>query len=521
MKLRFPTSLLALAVCSFTAQANVTLAPLFRDGAVLQQGKSVPVWGQADPGEKITVEFQGQKKEVTAGADGKWRINLDPLSVSATPTELIATGKNTVKVSDVLVGEVWICSGQSNMAWYVKNAKDFDQEAAAANLPLIRHFKVELKPSEKPEDTLNGEWATCSPQTVGDFSATGYFFGRELYKTLNVPIGLINTSYGGTPVESWMSDAALKENPAFASVFARWKQTLSDYPNQLKIYEQRAEKWKADREAAQKAGQPFATRPPRKPDGPGSRMSPSSLFNAMVHPLIPYGIRGVIWYQGEANAARFTEYGALFQGMITQWRRDFAQDNVPFYFVQLANLERKADPSSEQWAFQREAQASALKLPHTGMAVAVDIGEAGNIHPKNKQEVGRRLALIALALTYEKGGEYAGPVFKSAQADGSAMKVSFDHARGLKVLDTPGTYELAGADRKFYPASARVVGEELVVTSPSVTQPTAVRYGWKNNPSINLYNEAGLPAPPFRSDDWEAPADALPAAVAPEAGEGN
>ena len=521
MKLPLPISLLALAASCLSAHADITLAPLFRHGAVLQQGKAVPVWGQAEPGEKVTVEFQGQKKEATAGTDGKWSVTLDPLSVSATGAELTATGKNTLKVSDILVGEVWICSGQSNMAWNVKAAKDFAQESAAANLPLIRHFKVELKPSEKPEDNLNGEWAVCSPQTVGDFSATGYFFGRELYKVLNVPIGLINTSYGGTPVESWMSDAALKGNPAFATVFARWKQSLADYPALLKVYEERAVKWKTDREAAQKAGKPFTSRGPRKPDGPGSRMMPSALFNAMVHPLIPYGTRGIIWYQGEANATRFPEYGALFQGMITQWRKDFAQQDVPFYFVQLANLERKVDTSNEQWAFQREAQATALKLPHTGMAVTVDIGEPDNIHPKNKQEVGRRLALIALALTYEKGGEYAGPVFKSAQADGSAMKVSFDHAKGLKMLDTPGTYELAGADQKFHPASAKVVGEELVVSSPSVAQPAAVRYGWKNNPSINLYNEAGLPAAPFRSDDWPPPANALPAAVPAEAGDGN
>lgn len=510
MKLRLPISLFALAVCSISAHADVTLAPLFRNGAVLQQGKPVPVWGKADPGEKVSVKFQGQTKEATAGSDGKWLATLDPLGVSKTPSDLTVTGKNTLNVSDVLVGEVWICSGQSNMAWNVVGAKDFNQEAAAANYPLIRHFKVELKPSVTPEDNLNGEWAVCSPQTVKEFSATGYFFGRDLYKALDVPIGLVNTSYGGTPVESWMSDEALKSNPAFSSVFDRWSKIVADYPNQEKIYEERAAKWKEAKAAALKENKPFTTRAPRKPDGPGGRMTPSSLFNAMVHPLIPYAVRGVIWYQGEANAARFPEYGALFQSMITQWRKDFNQGDVPFYFVQLANLERKADTSGQQWAFQREAQATALKLPNSGMAVTVDIGEADNIHPKNKQEVGRRLGLIALALTYEKGGEYAGPIFQAAKAEGNTMKVSFGHAKGLKLLETPGTYELAGADKKFHPASAKVVGEELVVSSPSVQQPVAVRYGWMNNPSINLYNEAGLPAPPFRSDDWPAPADALP-----------
>lgn len=512
MKLRFIVSTLVLAALASSLRAEITLAPLFRNGAVLQQGKPVPVWGKADPGEKITVEFQGQKKEATAGADGKWKVELDALAVSATPSDLTVTGKTTQKVSDVLVGEVWICSGQSNMAWTVKASKDFPEEQAAANHPLIRHFKVELKPSEQPEDTLNGEWAACSPQTVADFSASGYFFGRELQKALGMPIGLINTSYGGTPVESWMSEAALKGEAKFEAVATRWKKTLADFPAALKVYEERAEKWKADREAALQANLPFKTRAPRKPDGPGSRMQPSTLFNAMVHPLIPYGVRGVIWYQGEANAGRFPEYGALFQGMITQWRKDFGQGDVPFYFVQLANLERKVDASGAQWAFQREAQAEALQLPNTGMAVTVDIGEAGDIHPKNKQDVGRRLALIALALTYEKDGEYAGPVFESAKADGSAMKVSFAHAKGLKLLDGPGDFELAGADQKFHPASARVDGEQLIVSSPSVHEPVAVRYAWKNNPIANLYNGDGLPAVPFRSDDWAAPANALPEA---------
>lgn len=510
MKLRSLISTVILTSLVSSLQAEITLAPLFRDGAVLQQGKPVPVWGKATPGEKVTVEFQGQKKDATADTDGRWQVELDALAVSATPSDLTVSGQTTQKVSDILVGEVWVCSGQSNMAWPVKSAKDFPQEQASANYPLIRHFKVELKPSVKPEDTLNGQWTACSPQTVEEFSASGYFFGRELYKALGVPIGLINTSFGGTPVESWMSDIALKSDQKFETVFARWKKMMEDYPAALKLYEERTEKWKAAREAALKEKKSFTTRAPRRPDGPGSRMQPSTLFNAMVHPLIPYGVRGFIWYQGEANAVRFQEYGALFQAMITQWRKDFGQGDVPFYFVQLANLERKADTSGVQWAFQREAQAEALKLPHTGMAVTVDIGEADNIHPKNKQEVGRRLALIALALTYEKDGEYAGPIFESATAEGNAMKVNFVHGEGLKLLETPGDYEVAGADRKFHPANAKVDGKHLIVSSPSVQEPVAVRYAWKNNPAVNLYNGADLPAVPFRSDDWPAPAEAIP-----------
>lgn len=497
-------------------RAEVSLAPLFRDGAVLQQGKPVPVWGRADAGEKVSVDFQGQRKETTADAGGKWKVLLDPLPASASPAELTVAGTNTVKVSDLLVGEVWICSGQSNMAWTVGHSKDFVREAAAATHPLIRQFKVPLLASDKPEDVADGTWEICSPATVGDFTAVGYFFGRDLHAALGVPIGLINTSYGGTPVESWMSEETLRSQPAFAPVFERWKQVLADYPRQMEQHESRMKEWTAASEAAKAAGKSFTRKAPRPPLGPGSRKTPAGLFNAMVHPLLPYGIRGIIWYQGEDNAPRFTEYPGLFAAMITQWRRDFGQGDVPFYFVQLANLNRKQDPSGVQWAFQREAQATALELPQTGMVVTADIGEAEDIHPKNKQDVGRRLALTALALTYEKGGEYAGPVFRGASPENGAMRVRFDHAKGLALADDrQGTFELAGADRVFHPAAASVDGETLVVTSPEVASPTAIRYGWKNNPVMTIYNAAALPASPFRSDDWPAPPNALVLEVVP------
>lgn len=492
---------LFLAPCALWA--DVFLAPLFRDGAVLQQGKAVSVWGHAAPGEKVVVKFAAQKKETTADNSGKWSIILDPLSASSVPEEMTVTGNTTtVTVSDILVGEVWICSGQSNMAWSVKNVKDAEKEIAAAAYPLIRHFKTALSVSDAPKDVVNGEWTICSPQTVGDFSASGYFFVRELHKELGVPIGLINASYGGTPIEAWMSAEALRSTPVFAPIFERWKQTVADYPAQMKLYEGQLNEWKADRAA----GRESSRRPPRKPDGPGGRMEPSGLFNAMVHPHIPYGIRGIIWYQGENNAPRFSEYSALFQTMITQWRRDFGQGDVPFYFVQLANFNRKSDLTGQQWAFQREAQATAFKLPNTGMAVAADIGEAGNIHPANKQEVGRRLALNALALTYGKAGEYAGPIFQQATSEGNAMRVQFDHADGLSLAGGEGgSFELAGSDRVFHSATAKVEKETLVVVSPFVQAPVAIRYGWKNNPTMTVYNSANLPAAPFRSDDWPAP----------------
>lgn len=488
--------------------ANVTPAPIFRDGAVLQQGKPLPVWGKADPGEKVTVSFKDQKKETTTDSQGHWKVELDKLSASAEPAELLITGNNTVRVANVLVGEVWICSGQSNMEWPVNQAQNYNEEAAAATHPTIRQFKIPRKASDTPQDNLNGTWITCSPATVGAFTATGYFFARELSKELGVPVGIINTSFGGTPVESWMSAAALQGNPDFAIVANRWEKVLQDYPNLMKVYEDDLAKWQADRKATADAGQPFKTPQPRKPFGPGSQMTPSSLFNAMVHPLIPYAVQGIIWYQGEANAARFTEYADLFKALITQWRGDFNQGDLPFYFVQLANLERGNDPRTE-WAFLREAQASALNLPQTGMAVAADIGDPKNIHPANKQEAGRRLALIALAETYGKGNTGSAPRFEAAEIDGANVKVRLSPDRSLQLKNDEG-FQLAGADQVFHPAKASLSGNVLIVSSPEVPTPVAVRYAWANNPTMGLYDEAGLPVPPFRSDNWPAPPGKTP-----------
>lgn len=485
------------------ALANVTPAPLFRDGAVLQQGKPVPIWGKADPGEKISVSFKDQKHETTADAGGRWKVDLTPLSASAEPAEILIAGKNLVRVADVLVGEVWICSGQSNMEWPVSQAQNFAEESAAANHPTIRQFKVPRKTSDKPQDTLNGTWTACTPSTVGNFTATGYFFARELSKTLGVPVGLINTSFGGTPVESWMSAAALQSNPDFSTVASRWAQAMQDYPDLLKAYEAKVAEWQAARKASADAGQPFKVAQPRKPAGPGSQLTPSSLFNAMVHPLLPYAVQGIIWYQGEANAARFTEYAALFQALITQWRSDLGQGDLPFYFVQLANLERGNDPRAE-WAFLREAQAAALSLPKTGMAVAADIGDPRNIHPANKQEAGRRLALIALAETYGRETIGSAPRFEAAEIDGAKIKIHFSPDRPVQLKSDTG-FQVAGSDQVFHPAQATLSGNILVVTSSSVASPVAVRYAWANNPPLSLYDETGLPVPPFRSDDWPAP----------------
>jgi sialate O-acetylesterase len=462
--------LAALAACRIHCLLAAPLpGPLFQDHAVLQADKPVPVWGTAAPGEHVRVSFAGQSVGATAGADGRWIAVLAPLATSVTGADLTIEGRTAVTLHDVLVGEVWLCSGQSNMefsvdeggAYRVANAPE---EVAAARWPLVRQFKVARRASAVPVDTAGGDWVVCSPQTVAHFTAVGYFFARDLCARLGVPVGLINSSWGGTPVESWMSPAALAAFPGFAN------------------------------------GHPMAGAAPPA----GDPWVPASLFNGMIHPLLPYAIRGALWYQGEANAGHPAEYAKHFPAMITAWRAHFGEGDFPFFWVQLANFNPPHSPPGEPWAFLREAQARALALPATGQAVAIDIGEAGNIHPRNKQEVGRRLALLAKAKVYSLPVDASGPVFLRAEPEGAALRLRFSSAGdGLTAADKPlQSFEVAGADRVFHPAAAVIHGDTILVQSPAVARPVAVRYAWKNAPEANLFNGAGLPAAPFRSDDW-------------------
>ncbi|MFA6960761.1 MAG: sialate O-acetylesterase [Opitutaceae bacterium] len=498
-------SLLAVSLFSIALplSATVTLAPLFRDGAVLQQGRAVPVWGQADAGEKVRVSFGTQSLETKSNAQGHWMVKLAPLAINATPAELVVTGTNTLRVSDVLVGEVWLCSGQSNMAWTFKTLKIDPPAAPAVNDPLLRHFKIPNVCSPTPLDTMPGDWQAVSETNAADISAVAYFFGRELRTRLKVPVGLINSSWGGSQIESWMSASAIAANPVGDKVINSWKQILSDYPAALKAHETQLAKWNAEKAAASAAGQPFKKRQPRAPIGEDSNRQPSSIYNAMINPIIPAAFRGVIWYQGETNAARFDEYRELFPAMITQWRSDFEQPELPFYFVQLANLERTADTSGRQWAFQREAQTAALKLSATGMAVTIDIGDPANIHPKNKHDVGQRLAALALTQVYQLKTPANGPRFARIESANHALRVHFTHADGLIAGSSGVTgFEIAGVDQIFQEAEARIDGTTVIVSSSKVPSPVAVRYAFKNNPAASLHNADGLPAEPFRSDKW-------------------
>ncbi len=498
---------LLLALPAASAAAELELAAIFSDHLVLQQEKPVPVWGWADPGEQITVEFAGQRKTVTAGADGKWTVQLDPLAASAESRELVVQSKirnQKSRISDVLVGEVWLGSGQSNMAMLVRNARDFEQEQLAADLPQIRMFREESPPAGTPQTSANGSWAVCSPETVGSFSATQFFFGRQLHRDLKVPIGLVNSSVGGTPIESWISAEAQASVPELQAHIAAEAQAAAvfdearakaDFEQALARWKERAAKAKADGQAA-----------PPKPKDPLERRRRSGgtggLFNGKIAPLIPYALRGVIWYQGEANSQ--PGKGSLYQyqlpALVSDWRTRWGED-FPFAWVQLPNFQRPG----EDWMLVREAMLKTLRLPHTGMAITVDIGDSKDIHPKNKQEVGRRLALWALGQVYRQPvPATSGPLPAGQERRGAEIVLSFTHTEGglqAKDGDLKG-FVIAGEDRQWKPAQARIEGEQVLVSSSEVKTPVAVRYAWEADPICNLYNGAGLPASPFRTDDW-------------------
>lgn len=476
---------LAVLPAASAARREAKLHSLFTDGLVLQRDMACPVWGSAGAGEEVTVEIAGQKKSAKAGADGAWSLKLDPLPAGG-PHELKAGG---VVLKDVLVGEVWVCSGQSNMEWSVANSMNFPEEKAAANYPKLRHFAVTKKPSDVPLTQVVGSWKTCTPETVGGFTAVGYFFGRELLKNLDVPIGLIHTSWGGTAAELWTKNEVLTGNPLL-------KGLPEGHAARLKSWEAAMERHPAAVEKAKAEGKPA-------PRAPGKPMAPSCLYNGMIAPLLPYAIRGAIWYQGESNASRAKEYETLFPAMIRNWRDDWGQGEFPFGFVQLANFQaRKPEPAESAWAALRDAQTKTLALPNTGMAVIIDIGDEKDIHPRNKQDVGKRLAAWAQAKVYGKSIVYSGPMYESLKIDGDKARVTFAHAGGGLVAkgEVLKGFAVAGEDGKFVWADAQIDGAAVVVTSPKVPKPVSVRYAWADNPECNLYNKEGFPASPFKTD---------------------
>jgi sialate O-acetylesterase len=517
---------LVLSACSATL-AEVRPHAMFTDHMVLQRGTGTPVYGTADPGEQVTVTF-GDRPGKTVAADdkGKWRVDLD-LEPVPSPVELTVAGPtNAVTFADVLVGDVWICSGQSNMELTVVDSNNAKTEIENATHPTIRLFYVKKKIAPEPIDTVDGRWQVCSPQTVRDFSAVGYFFGRQLNQDLNVPIGLINSNWGGTPAEAWISQAALESEPLLAR-FVEYKATgMAQWPEAKVKWAEAKKKYQADLAAWNKefgpgsnnpatrpgaaTPKPTPPQPPGVPIGPEAPWLPAGLFNGMINPIIPYAIKGVIWYQGEANVGRGLEYRTLFPAMIKSWRDSWGRGDFPFYHVQLANfMAREPEPGESGWAELREAQSmTAANIPNGGQAVIIDIGDEKDIHPRNKQDVGRRLALVALAKTYGKDMEYSGPVFDSMTIDGNVARLKFTHAGGMTSKSTDGKvkgFAIAGEDKTFVWADATIEGDTVLVSSPKVEKPIAVRYGWADNPEVSLYNSAGLPASPFRTDASTSP----------------
>ncbi|MEQ1862279.1 MAG: sialate O-acetylesterase [Chthoniobacteraceae bacterium] len=514
MKQRLLFSILAAIALAPLAHAKIKLPALVSDHMVLQSGARVNIWGWAAPGEKVTVAFSGKTASAQAGADGKWSARLAGLAAGASG-DLTISGEDEKVIKDVLVGEVWVASGQSNMEMIVANSKDFEKEKAAADFPQVRMFILTKAASLTPKDDCEGAWFVATPENVGKFSAVGYFFARELHQQGKMPVGVIHTSWGGTPAEYWTPPAVIERELPFKGYGERWEADKKGYPAAKAAYDEARAKWVTASEQAKADGKPMPP-PPRPPRGDGAIGAPGCLFNGMIEPVLPYTIQGAIWYQGESNANSEEDaklYRALFPTMILSWRHAWSQagrdgaDNpeFPFLFVQLANYRaRRTEPVDSLWAVLRESQFATLEIPRTGMAVAIDIGEALDIHPKNKQEVGRRLALSALAQVYYHDIEYSGPLFSGAQEEDGKMRLSFRNADGLKAVGGGRIkgFALAGEDRKFVWADVEIDADHVLVSSRQVPKPVAVRYGWDDNPEANLINGAGLPASPFRTDDW-------------------
>jgi sialate O-acetylesterase len=484
---------------SFGLRAEVKLPKILSSHMVLQRDRPLHFWGWADPGEKVTVSLDGKSAEATADRLGKWSLYL-PSHVAGGPFTADVKGSNTLSVDDILIGDVWFASGQSNMEMPLKGFPgnsvilNSDAEIRAANQPKLRLLRIRKKTSDFPLSDYQDTWTICTPETAADFSAAAYFFGREISEKENVAVGLIDSTWGGTPAEAWTSYQGLASDASLMPVFSAWGDMMDEYTDMWLV--QLADK-RAD-EAAAKANTP-APKHVWRPEQ--TSWAPAALYNGMVAPAIAYGIKGVIWYQGEANAgaARGPLYGKVFGAMITDWRRHWQEGNFPFLFVQLSSY--KAAPTA-LWPTVREAQRRTLSLANTGMAVTIDKGTPENVHPPDKQSVGHRLALAARSIAYGEKVEFSGPLFRQAVADGPLMRVWFDHAEGLMAKGGAlEGFEVAGVDLKYRTAIATIEGNSVVASSPEVPAPKYVRYGWKDVPAVNLYNSANLPASPFSSEE--------------------
>lgn len=488
--IQFATTLaLVVSWLPTTARSEVSVPNIFSSHMVLQQAQKNRVWGKASPGEEVTVKIEKQSLKATANKEGLWEVTLEPLPVGG-PYEMTIKGKNEVKLEDILVGEVWICSGQSNMQWSINASNDPDLQRLAAKFPKLRMINFPQVGSQEPIWTHERYWEVCTPETVGKFSAVGYFFGRQLHQTLDVPVGMINNAWGGSSCESWINREVLAADPQFKPLMDRWagmEKSFADLSNNKEANEQQNKQLETQMKG---------------------NARPGNIYNGVLKSHLGYGIRGAIWYQGESNASRAYQYRELFPLMISNWRKEWHQGDFPFYWVQLADFQaEKPQPGDSTWAELREAQTMTMnKLPNTGEAVIIDIGEGKDIHPKNKVDVGLRLARWALANQYGIKVPFHSPQYKSLEKAGNKVVLTFDHIdQGWRPFDVaaPRGFAVAGEDKKFVWADAKIIEDNKIeVSSPDIESPVAVRYAWADNPVCNMYSGAGLPLTPFRTDDW-------------------
>lgn len=496
--------LLLVAGAGSPARAEVKPNPLFTDGMVLQRNTEVPIWGTANRGEQVTVQFQGQAATTRAGKDGNWKVLLRNLKAGG-PFEMTIKGENTLELKNVLVGEVWLCSGQSNMAWPLERSASAERHIAESRNPNIHLFQVAFNHTDTPVKEVKGQWVECGPETVAKFSAVAYFFGRDLQKNLGVPVGLIQSAVGGTPSEAWTSRRTLEGNSAFRKILQNYAEAVKNYPQAKEQYDAAVVKY---REAAAEARKQGTTppRPPQVPYGPENPRRPAALYNGMIAPLVPYAIRGAIWYQGESNASRAAEYREIFPAMIQDWRDEWQRGDFPFLAVQLAPFRKiTTQPGESDWAELREAQLLATRLlPKVGMAVITDVGDEDDIHPTQKEPVGQRLALLARKIAYGQKLTASGPEYTGMRVEGGRVILSFKNVgKGLVARGGPlKGFAICGNDRNWVNAMAEIQGNKVVVWNLSVPNPVAVRFGWADYPVVNLWNQDGLPATPFRTDDF-------------------
>lgn len=505
-----PMSILLLFLSADTATAELRLPAVISDGMILRQDHANPLWGWAEPGEKVVVTVAGHTVSGKAGQDGRWQVSLPPFAASSEPIEIhLRTSSGSERIiRNVLVGEVWFCTGPSNIFWPVKRCDNAQQEIAAAKYPEIRFFTVKLNVADEPQDDCVGNWFACNPRTVGDVSGIGYFFARKIHKEQSVPVGVLQSFLGGTRVEAWTSKEALDSQPALRPILGWWEDAIADYDadQAMADYQRELKRWKHLAADAENQSRKPPRRPARPEDPRTSRHRPACLYNGMVAPLIPFGIRGAISYQGLGNLYWAEHSRGLLSTMIRDWRSRWGQGPFPFGMVQPAPFpcDRWPKQHKDAYSLQRESQLLVLdELPNTGLAPTMDIGDLDELHFTNKQDVGKRLARWALAAVYGQDVPYAGPIYESMAVEGNKVRIRFKHtAKGLATSDglAPTHFTIAGEDYVFQPAAAMIEGNTVLVHSKDVDKPTVVRFAWSDTAIPNLVNSDGLPASLFRTD---------------------